>query len=71
MEKCKGTTWEEKRVAHVSPLLAKVSEGKHQRHQEGVCRKETRAKGELTLGPIQLTEGGDSRTSLKFSNKWA
>lgn len=59
MEKCKGTTWEEKRVACISLLLAEISEGKHQRYQEGVCGKETRAKGELTLGPIQLTEGRD------------
>ena len=71
MEKCEGITGEEKRVAHISLLLAEVSEGEHQSYKEGVCGKETRAKGELTLGPIQLTEGGASRTSLKFSNKWA
>lgn len=35
--------------------------GKHQRHQEGVCGKETRAERELILGPVQLTEGGGKK----------
>ena len=58
MEKCKGTTWEEKRIAHISLLLAEISERKHQRHQEGVYGKGSKSRRELTLGLIQVTKGG-------------
>lgn len=64
MEKCKGTTQKEKKVAYISLLLVGIRR-KHQRHQEGVCGKETRAERELILGPVQLTEGGEKKDKLK------
>lgn len=51
-----------KRGLHLSLLCWwELGWGKHQSHQEGVCGKETRAERELTLGPVQLTEGREKK----------